>query len=88
MTLFLTHSSPKHTSFDRILPADFQWLLQRDIPYVCKRDSGRRWQTLLCFVSCLIDKKRGSLVGFVAAFCIFTVAPQVPVVVLPVLYEQ
>lgn len=53
-----------------------------------KGDSGRRWQTLLCFVSCLIDKKRGSLVGFVAAFCIFTVAPQVPVVVLPVLYEQ
>lgn len=42
-----------------------------------------------CFVRGLRGMKQGCLVGFVAAFCIFTKAPEVPKeVLLVLLYEQ
>lgn len=44
--------------------------------------------TVSCYVCCLRGMKQVWLIGSVAAFCIFTMAPQVPKVVLPVLYEQ
>ncbi len=97
------HVSLNTPGFDNILPGDvcglkvLKWDRYRLIVSGCckrifsvftKGESPVLANKVSCYVSGLRGMKQVWLISFVAVFCIFTMAPQVPKVALPVLYEQ